>query len=74
MSEENLPVLENWKVTQRPFFAFECVSGDIYNDPKERFCDGTFIYTSGIVELNEENGILQTKNTTYRLGEKVGAE
>jgi hypothetical protein len=41
--------------------------GNIYNDVKGRFKDGTYIHTSRIVVADLERGLIQTKNSVYKL-------
>jgi hypothetical protein len=41
--------------------------GLIYDDRKGRFDDGHPIHTSSIVSGPDENGIIRTRNSTYRL-------
>ena len=41
--------------------------GEIYNDVKGRFKDGTYIHTSRIVVADLERGLIQTKNSVYKL-------
>lgn len=41
--------------------------GDIYEDSKGRFADGTFIRTSYIVNGPDENNIICTRNSVYKL-------
>ena len=41
--------------------------GKIYNDVKGRFKDGTYIHTSRIFVADLERGLIQTKNSVYKL-------
>jgi hypothetical protein len=41
--------------------------GDIYNDTKGRFADGTHIHTSPIKSVDFEEKVVHTKNSTYNL-------
>ena len=41
--------------------------GEIYNDVAGRFKDGTYIHTSRIVVADLERGLIQTKNSVYKL-------
>lgn len=41
--------------------------GRVYGDRKGRFDDGTTIRTSAIVSGPDENGIIQTRNSRYKL-------
>lgn len=59
-----MPTLENWTV------AFDCLFGEIYNDEKHRFSDGSSIRTSKIIEFDEENKVAKTENTIYFLGKQ----
>ena len=64
--------LENWNTTHAGY-----VIGIIYDDPRGDggegydFRDGNFVATSQIVKLDEQNGILETKNTIYTLGKRM---
>lgn len=66
-----MPRLENWSIQTLTDSQGEYsrLLGNVYEDP--RFLEGGFIHTSEIVEIDEENGIAKTRNTTYRLGEKL---
>lgn len=71
-----MPRLENWSVGSsefNPYQAPECQSkvlrGQIYDDEKNRWDDGTTIRTSRLVELDIKNKYAQTLNTKYILGE-----
>jgi hypothetical protein len=44
-----------------------CMIGDIINDSKGRWSDGTPIRTSKVISITD--GILQTLNTRYKLME-----
>lgn len=61
--ENNL--LKNWRF-QRVGNAV-VAWGEIYNDIKGRFKDGTSIHTSRIVVADFERGLIQTKNSVYKL-------
>ena len=58
-------LLKNWQL-QRMGDAV-VAWGEIYNDVKGRFKDGTFIQTSRIVVADFERGLIQTKNSVYKL-------
>jgi hypothetical protein len=58
-----MPRLENWREM------FGSVCGNIYDDEKGRWEDGTYIHTSQIVNINYVKRELQTRNTVYTLGE-----
>ena len=61
--ENNL--LKNWQL--RRIGNSVVAVGEIYNDGKGRFTDGAFVRTSRIVLADFERGIIQTKNSVYRL-------
>lgn len=54
--------LENWEEMHNGSFA-----GHVYGDTKGRFMDGTYIYTSTVLQW--EGGVITTRNSTYKLGE-----
>jgi len=71
-----MPRLENWSIVSTnisPYAAPELASpkleGNIYDDEKGRFPDGSYVLTSRIVEFDSENMVAQTRNTKYILGE-----
>jgi len=43
------------------------LSGNIVEDPTGRFNDGDHFRSSLVIEIDEENGIVETNNTIYRL-------
>lgn len=69
-----MPRLENWSIgVDNPYQAPELqkkrLHGDIYDDEKGRFPDGSSVSTSLIQELNLKESYAMTRNTTYILGE-----
>lgn len=62
--------LENWYVHELDD-GESCVFGDVFEDSKDRFLDGTFIRTS-LVESGDfrEGGRVQTCNSFYALGKQ----
>lgn len=50
----------------------KCLVGDVYGHPN--FTDGTTVRTSDVIELNENEGIAETRNTIYRLREAIGGK
>jgi hypothetical protein len=60
--------LENWTLKYSMAKEMYYLSGDIYNDKKDRFPDGQRIYTSRIEEVNFQDGYAKTKNSIYKLG------
>jgi len=57
--------IENWYVN-----TLGSISGNLYDDPRQRFNEGAFIDTSYVVKLDEELANLETRNTVYDIGEK----
>jgi hypothetical protein len=55
--------LDNWKLIKLSGKRLLC--GNVIAHP--RHPDGTFVYTSELLELDEESGICETMNTIYRL-------
>ena len=43
----------------------QCAQGHIYQDSKNRFMDGTFVYTSRVESITD--GLVKTRNTTYKI-------
>ena len=44
------------------------ITGNIFEDPKKRFMDGTLVTTSNVKYIDKQNNVAQTRNTLYRLG------
>ena len=62
--EHNL--LKNWYITQMSDKSV-ILYGNIYNDIKRRFADGTPIHTSRVLKADFVNGVVETKNSVYHL-------
>lgn len=62
--KENL--LKNWSVQRHPNGHY-LIMGDVYNDSKNRFKDGSSILTSKVKNIDFENGKVETQNTVYNL-------
>lgn len=67
-------MLENWTVqwteednTDLPFIIW----GNIHGEPYRRFGEGNWMHTSQVLEINEEDGYIVTRNTVYALGNKA---
>ena len=65
-------LLENWSI-HLMYDGRYVLRGEIYNDAKERFKDGTHIHTSALREINFVGGYADTKNTRYALG-RMGSD
>ncbi len=70
-----MPRIEKWSIGSAYFNPYQApelqkkyLYGEIYDDEKGRFENGTYISTSSIQELDLENNVAETKNTTYILG------
>lgn len=64
-------LLKNWSI-HRMYDGRYVLMGEIYNDAKERFKDGTHIRTSPLREINFVGGYADTENTLYTLGRIEG--
>ncbi len=64
----NKPVgrLENWSYKEGDLLVW----GNVYDDTKGRFEDGSYIHTSQIVHLDIEGGHVRTLNSLYLLGKR----
>jgi hypothetical protein len=56
-----------WMIAPGIYSDIWVIQGYILNDGKGRFADRTLVRTSPIVELDMENRIARTMNTTYKL-------
>lgn len=66
MTEVNLTgTLRNWSYTE--YANGKIANGDLYGDAKQRWRDGTYIHTSLIMSGPDENGIIVTRNSVYKL-------
>lgn len=43
------------------------ICGNLYNDTRNRFPNGTYIHTSRLCDVDFVNGVAKTKNSTYNL-------
>lgn len=57
--------LKNWRIEK--FRDSIIIFGEIYNDIKKRFVDGTEIHTSKILKADFVNGVVETLNSVYHL-------
>ena len=62
-------LLENWSI-HKMYNGSYVLMGEIYNDAKERFTDGTHVRTSPLRSINFSVGIADTQNTRYVLGRR----
>ena len=58
--------LKNWYFERRSD-GNVVINGNIYNDIKCRFRDGTPIHTSRVLKADFVNGVVETKNSVYHL-------
>lgn len=74
IKEEITGRLENWYVSQVTEKEL-VVNGNIYNDIRNRWEDGTHIHTSGVKNSwFEEGDLIDTRNSIYLLGKKYKEE
>lgn len=57
--------IKNWRIEKVRESVI--IFGEIYNDIKKRFLDGTEIHTSKILKADFVNGIVETLNSVYHL-------
>ncbi len=57
--------LENWF-----HYIGHSIAGEIHDDPRGLFPSGHMIQTSSIVFMDTKGGVLETKNTIYKLGNR----
>lgn len=62
---EKTNLLKNWTI--RCDFGIVRITGQIFNDIKKRFVDGTPITTSQVLKIDFVNGIVETRNSIYYL-------
>ena len=58
--------LDCTNIFQAPELCKKYLQGNVYGN--DRFKEGTFIHTSSIQEIDLDNGIVKTRNSTYKLG------
>ena len=64
--------LEFWHVSVPAITGEVMVWGDVYDDERGRFNNGTYIHTSGCENKEYKEGdVVVTRNSTYLLGEKL---
>ena len=57
--------IKNWRIQKIGDSVI--IFGEIYNDIKKRFADGTEIHTSKILKADFMNGVVETLNSVYHL-------
>ena len=62
-------LLKNWTV-ETYWDGNVVIRGEIYNDEKGRFEDGTKIRTSRVLFIDFENRVARTRNSIYNLEER----
>ncbi len=78
--EEAVPTarLERWSGSFSDTTGTGVLYGDVYDDVRKRFADGTAIHTSLITDISgqcfEEGSIIKTTYSTYLLGKKRSHE
>lgn len=57
--------IKNWRIEK--VRGSVIIFGEIYNDIKKRFADGTKIHTSKILKADFISGLVETLNSVYHL-------
>ena len=57
--------IKNWRIEKIRDSVI--IFGEIYNDIKKRFADGTEIHTSKVLKADFVNGVVETRNSVYHL-------
>ena len=71
MEQEITGTLENWSRYEGLAL---CLRGNLYEDSKERWQEGTFIRTSMLAPQDQElyeGAIITTRNSIYKLGKPL---
>ena len=63
-------LLKNWTI-ERIWNGNVVIRGEIYNDTKHRFSDGTSIRTSSVQYIDFVAGVVRTRNSVYNLDKGV---
>ena len=58
-------LIRNWRL-QAVYDGF-VIFGEVYNDQKKRFEDGTFIHTSRVRVIDFDSKVVVTRNSIYNL-------
>lgn len=69
--------LENWidNRVENTHDNYTIVTGEVYNDTKNRFPDGILIHTSYVVSGDLlEGSTITTRNSTYLLGKRLNTD
>jgi hypothetical protein len=67
MNTTNL--IKNWTI-KKLYDGAVVIYGEIYNDERKRFADGTSIHTSRIQSIDFVEGIVKTRNSVYHIDVK----
>jgi hypothetical protein len=65
-------LIEEWEIGN--YGGAYVIYGNIFNDEKHRFADGTPIHTSRLKSVDFVEGVAHTKNSTYNLGRRANDE
>lgn len=75
MTKPHRATLSPWSIGKKPFYDFPCVFGIVTEETDGTWCPGDEIHTSRIVKIEYDHvameGVLETKNSTYKLGTLV---
>ena len=72
MNEMKPNLIEDWEIGN--FGGAYVIYGNLFNDEKRRFADGTSIHTSMLKSVDFVKGVAHTKNSTYNLGRRANDE
>ena len=61
-------LIEDWEIGN--FGGAYVIYGNLFNDEKHRFADGTPIHTSRLQRVDFVNKVAITRNSTYNLGKE----
>lgn len=64
------PRIENWRVSSLGG-THPRLQGVIYGHTDPACIDGTTVFTSELIDIDEAAGVARTRNTTYALGTKA---
>ena len=66
MMELTTNLIKNWDI-ESACDGSVMIVGNIYNDTKNRFVNGTYIHTSRVISIDFTIGVVKTKNSFYNL-------
>ena len=64
--EMTVNLIKNWNI-ESAYDGSIMIVGNIYNDSRNRFTNGTYIHTSRVMSVDFLTGVVKTKNSFYNL-------